>query len=205
MKVKSILLGTATVLILAGLLLGVGCKSSSNSNANASKTAQSPSAEDYFKKLGAITEDVKAMETAAQPSETAIANLSPDQFKQTGTDFLNTVITILAGATAQVKDLQPPQDLQGEHDTLVKELDKLVTTLRNFADEAKSVPASGIKDFFQTKVFTQSTSASFDAACSALQTAAGSKNIDVNLNCRGQQPGTPAQPATAAPGSTAVP
>lgn len=145
--------------------------------------AKGLSAEEYFKKLGAIADDTHAKGMTAQPSQTVAEGLSLDQQKQQAIDFLNAILRIYEGASTQLQDLKPPTELQGQHDALVNAVDIGVKTYRGFADEVKNIPASGISDYLKTKVFSQSTFEAFGRACSALQTAADGRNIHVNLRC----------------------
>ena len=141
------------------------------------------SAEEYFSKLEAIAKETQEKESAAQPSEEDSASLTPDEIKEQGTKFLDSLATINEDALKKVEDLDPPDDLQEGHDRLVSAEGEMATRFRAFADEVRDIPPEDIEGFFGSQVFVESTFADFEAACSALQSLAEGKNIDVDLSC----------------------
>ena len=164
-------------------LLGIGAALLAAAGACGGGGGKSLSAEEYFKKVEAIGNESTDKQNAAAPSDEEVANLAPDELKQRGIEFLNAEAVIFDDAMKKVEDLNPPDDIQDAHDALVEKGNALGGTFRGFANEAKDVPPEQIEDFFNTKVFAESTFAPFDEACSALQRIAEGKNIDVDLNC----------------------
>ena len=141
------------------------------------------SAEDYFKKLEAISNDTSEKESAVQPSEEETANQTPEELKQTAIEFLNSTAAILEEGAKKAEDLNPPDDIQGAHDNAVQRLKGEAKTFRDFAIELKNVPPEGVEDFFSSKVFVKSTFTPFWLACLALQKIADDRSIDADLRC----------------------
>ena len=141
------------------------------------------SIEEYFQKVEATSNDGRQKEDAAQPTEEETANLTLEQQKQTGIDFLTSIAEINEDTIDEIDNLNPPDDVEGAHNRLVAEGRDLAKTFRDFAEEAKGTSPEGIGDFFNSQVFVESTFAPFDEACFALQKIADDKDISVNLNC----------------------
>jgi len=141
------------------------------------------SAEEYFTKLEAIAKETQEKESAAQPSEEDSANLTPDEAKAQGIQFLDESAAINEDALKKIEDLHPPKDLQEAHDRLVAAEGDLAKRFSDFAAQVRGLPTEDVEDFFNSQVFVQATFADFDAACSALQARAAGKSVDVNLNC----------------------
>ncbi len=147
------------------------------------------SAEEYFRKLEAIANETQQQESAAQPSEEEAANLTLDEQKETGIELLNAFASITDDAAKKTDELNPPNDIQEEHDNLVAEAQNLAQTLSDFAAEAEDIPPEGVEEFFNSRVFVQSTFAAFDQACLALQQIADDEGVGVNLNCLPEEGG----------------
>ena len=168
-------------LALAGLGLALAAL------ANACGDGGGLSAEEYFQKLQAIAGETEQKATAAVPSEEEVANFTLDEQKQTGIEFLASLVSIYEEATGRVEDLNPPDDIQDAHDDLVAGAKELTSTFRDLANQAQDIAPEDIEDFFNTEVFGPSTFAEFDEACSAVQDLADDKGIDADLNCEPEE------------------
>ena len=165
------------------LLIGAGLALVAAAAACGGGGGKSLSAEDYFKKVEAISNEAIEKESAAAPSDEEAANLTPEELKQRGIEFLSAAATITEDAIQKVEALEVPDDLRDGHDDLVAAGNDLAKTYRDLADEAQDVAPEDIEDFFNSKVFAESTFAKFDEACSGLEKLAGDKGIEVDLNC----------------------
>ena len=141
------------------------------------------SAEDYFKKLEAISNDTSEKESAVQPSEEETANQTPEELKQTAIEFLNSTAAILEEGAKKAEDLNPPDDIQDAHEAAINGFKAEARTFTDFADELQDVAPEDVEDFFNSKVFVESTFAASRQACLALQGVADDRNIDADLRC----------------------
>ena len=168
-------------LALAGLGLALAAL------ANACGGGGGLSAEEYFQELRAIADEAEQKATAAVPSDEEAASSTLDEQKQTGIEFLASLVSIYEEATGRVEDLNPPDDIQDAHDDLVAAVEELTSTFGDLADQAQDIAPEDIEDFFNTQAFGASTFAEFDQACSAVQDIADDKGIDVDLNCEPEE------------------
>ena len=146
------------------------------------------SAEEYFAKLKSISDEAAEKESALQPSEEEAANFTGETEKNFAIEFLDSAAAIMEDAFAQIEDLNPPDDIKDAHDEFVRTGKERAETFREFADQAGDIAAEteAIDEFFNTKVFVQSTFAPADEACSALQEIADAKEIDADLSCEAE-------------------
>ena len=176
MKSRAVLLSLAVALLAMGAV-AQGCSGT-----------KSLSAEEYFAKLKSISDEAAEKESALQPSEEEAANFTGETEKDFAIEFLDSEATIIEDAFTQIEDLNPPDDIKDAHDEFVRTGKERAETFRDFADQAGDIAAEteAIDEFFNTKVFVQSTFAPADEACSALQEIADAKEIDADLSCEAE-------------------
>lgn len=138
------------------------------------------SAEDYYKKMGEVSAEVekKLDENNAATPESE----DPEAFKDFVVGAFDKNIPTIEDGVKKIEELSPPTDIKVKHETFVTALKAQIESLKKFKEQIEDTDPEGLEAVLST-FDTDTVQAASDAACTALQEDATSRNIDVDLDC----------------------
>ncbi len=138
------------------------------------------SAEDYYKQLETISQDVdKKIE--ANNARTPVSE-EPAAQKDFLVKLLEDNVGLVEDATKKIEALKPPDDVKPKHDTFVAAIKAQTAAVKDVRDTVKDTAPEQVEPLLPTLDLADGRAAA-DAACTALQDDAKSKNVTVELKC----------------------
>lgn len=137
--------------------------------------------EEYFQRLGAANEELSQQEEEVPDPEFNDDDVFDEQEKQSLRENVDAFISLLEDFRDVLADLDPPDEVEDEHNETLARLDDFIAAFRAAGDRVQD--AQSLEDLDAAFADVNAADAPLTQACFALQAIANDNNIDVDLEC----------------------
>jgi hypothetical protein len=173
----------APVFLLTGVIALVAVTAATGCGGGDGETGVT--SEEYFRQVEGLVGDLdQQTEALAVKWEEDLASATSDEERlELARDFYGSLFSLIAPLRDDLRDIEPPKEVEEAHDALVGLADEFSSAWSDISADVKNAASEAELGELLTNDEFEAVGQRFEQACSELQRKADDAGIDVDLKC----------------------